>query len=189
MELGTPYQFLHYFLSDDLIEIIAQKSIRYSVEIDTSKPFHITATDVRQFLGICILMSIVRTPSVRDHWSDNLGTELIKPSMSLNRFEHIRQTLHFNDNVKQIARGQTGHDRLFKIRPVIKDIRKRFKSTPMEECLSIDEQMCSTKAKSYLKQYATKKPNKWGICSSFYVASRGLLTTLRSIVVKRTTPT
>lgn len=32
----------------------------------------------------------------------------------------------------------------------------------MEECLSLDEQICPTKAKFFIKQYLPIKPHKWG---------------------------
>ncbi|KAJ8926143.1 hypothetical protein NQ314_021516 [Rhamnusium bicolor] len=35
-------------------------------------------------------------------------------------------------------------------------------SIPLEHCLSIDEQICSTKARHYMRQYLPKKPHKWG---------------------------
>lgn len=33
---------------------------------------------------------------------------------------------------------------------------------PPEESLSVDEQMCATKARHFLKQYMPEKPHKWG---------------------------
>jgi hypothetical protein len=39
----------------------------------------------------------------------------------------------------------------------------------MEECLSVDEQMCPTKARHFLKQYMPNKPHKWGY--KFFVTS------------------
>lgn len=39
--------------------------------------------------------------------------------MSLNDFEKLRFNLHFNDNEHEIRRGEPGHHKLYKIRPVI----------------------------------------------------------------------
>lgn len=82
--------------------------------------------------------------------------------MSLNQFEKIRQFLHFNDNSKQSLQNQPGHDKLFKIRPVIDTLLKQFLSVPLEENLSVDEQMCSSKARHHLLQYMPDKPHKYG---------------------------
>ncbi|XP_047105234.1 piggyBac transposable element-derived protein 4-like [Schistocerca piceifrons] len=82
--------------------------------------------------------------------------------MTVNQYEQIRKFLHFNDNSAMIPRGEKGHDRLFKIRPIIELMRSRFQTIPVEECVSVDEQICSTKARSYLKQYMPNKPHKYG---------------------------
>ena len=78
--------------------------------------------------------------------------------MYVNKFEKIRQTLHFNDN-NLISMGPN-RDKLFKIRPVIEILRKRFLTVPLEENLSV-EQLRSTKARSALKVYLPNKPHKW----------------------------
>ncbi|XP_047105236.1 piggyBac transposable element-derived protein 2-like [Schistocerca piceifrons] len=82
--------------------------------------------------------------------------------MTVNQYEQIRKFLHFNDNSAMIPRGEKGHDRLFKIRPIIELMRSRFQTIPVEECVSVDEQIFSTKARSYLKQYMPNKPHKYG---------------------------
>jgi len=80
--------------------------------------------------------------------------------MTVNKFEKIRQTIHFNDN--NLNSMGPNRDKLFKIRPVIETLRKRFLTVPLEENLSVDEQLCSTKARSALKVYLPNKPHKWG---------------------------
>ncbi|GBM85942.1 PiggyBac transposable element-derived protein 3 [Araneus ventricosus] len=124
--------------------------------------------DVQRYIGICYLMSIIHLSSARDYWSDNLGNQTIKETLSVKEFEKIRQFLHFNDNTKEIPRGMNDHDRLFKVRPLIESIRKHFMQVTMEECLSIDEQICATQSRSILKQYMPKKPHKWGF--KFFVS-------------------
>nr|CAH7726573.1 unnamed protein product [Callosobruchus chinensis] len=82
--------------------------------------------------------------------------------MSQKQFEIIKRNLHFNDNSQMLPKEHTMHDRLYKIRPIIDHLLNRYQSVPYEACLSIDEQMCPTKTKSYLKQYMPAKPHKWG---------------------------
>jgi len=55
---------------------------------------------------------------------------------------------------------EPNRDKLFKIRPVIETLRKRFLTVPLEDNLSVNEQLCSTKARSALKVYLPKKPHK-----------------------------
>jgi len=61
-----------------------------------------------------------------------------------------------------LPKNHPGYDRLYKIRTVVKTLKKRFGSISLEECLSIDEQLCSIKAQHCLKQYMPMKPHKWG---------------------------
>ena len=48
------------------------------------------------------------------------------------------------------------------MRPVIDFLNKTFQTVSFEKCLSVDEQMCATKARHYMKQYMPLKPHKWG---------------------------
>jgi hypothetical protein len=59
--------------------------------------------------------------------------------MPVNMFEKIKQFLHFADNSQLIPFNRPGHDRLYRIRPVLESLNNTFKSVPLEECLSIDE--------------------------------------------------
>lgn len=82
--------------------------------------------------------------------------------MSLNKYEKIRQFLHFN-NALTAPSTYPRYDKLHKIRPLIDSLNTNFsKDIPWEYCLSVDEQICSTKAWHHLKQYMHMKPHRWG---------------------------
>lgn len=82
--------------------------------------------------------------------------------MSQKRFEEIRKAIHFNDNWNILPTDNENHDRLHKLRPVINALCTKFQSVPLEQKLSVDEQLCATKARHHLKQYMPAKPHKWG---------------------------
>ncbi|XP_039278703.1 piggyBac transposable element-derived protein 4-like [Nilaparvata lugens] len=82
--------------------------------------------------------------------------------MPVELFESIRRYLHFNNNETAVAPNVVGHDRLHKIRPILDHLNVKFSEVPLEESLSIDEQMCATKARHFLKMYMPGKPHKWG---------------------------
>ncbi|KAF0703992.1 piggyBac transposable element-derived protein 3-like [Aphis craccivora] len=42
-------------------------------------------------------------------------------------------------------------------------LKRKFQTISLEENLSIDEQLCLTKARSFLKQYLPLKPHKWPV--------------------------
>ncbi|XP_026741886.1 piggyBac transposable element-derived protein 2-like [Trichoplusia ni] len=69
-----------------------------------------------------------------------------------------------------VPQNHPDYDRLFKIRPLEEMLNCQFGKVPLDQRLSIDEQMCATKMSHYIKQYMPNKPHKWGfklylICS------------------------
>ena len=162
LELETPYAFFRRFFSDDLLERIVEQTILYSIQVDPNKPLDLTVNELRKFLGICCVMSYIHVPSTRDYWSTVYGNEMIRNTMASKRFEKIRQFLQFNDNTRDLPVANPDHDRLHKVRPVIEHLRVKFAQVPFEESMSVDEQICATKARSVIKQYLPSKPHKWG---------------------------
>jgi len=96
-------------------------------------------------------------PKIRDYWSAELGYPMIFNSMS--RFELIKSALHFNNNDSMLSSNDPNYDRLHKLRPLIDYLNNRFSSIHCKQDLSLDEQLCATKAQSYMKQYLPDKPN------------------------------
>jgi hypothetical protein len=61
----------------------------------------VTRSDIRGWLGICILMGCKRLPNVRQYWMCSqpfLYCQLISSIMSLGRWEQIMRCLHLVDN-------------------------------------------------------------------------------------------
>ncbi|CAG4946695.1 unnamed protein product [Parnassius apollo] len=61
-----------------------------------------------------------------------------------------------------IPLGSPGHDKLFKVLPLLDGIRQQLLLVPKEEYLAVDEQIIPTKVRHDLKQYNPAKPHKWG---------------------------
>lgn len=162
LELSSPYQFFKYYVDDSLLEKIAEESSLYSAQLNPNKPENVKKEDIQKFLGICIFTSVSYCTNIRDYWADVTGSDFVKDVMSVNSFEKIRSVLHFNNNETRVPIGQPGFDKLHKVRPVITSLQKKFISVPMEESLSVDEQICATKVRHHLKQYMANKPHKWG---------------------------
>ncbi|CAK1592496.1 unnamed protein product [Parnassius mnemosyne] len=172
LELSTPYQFFSYFFTQELRDKIQTESNLYATQKNLSNPFVISRNDLNKFLGILIYSSIVKNPNFRLYWSDQYGYEPIKSTMTQKHFEKICSVLHFNDNTTHLPQDHPNHDRLHKIRPVIDELNTRYATVPLEQRLSLDEQMCATKMGHYMKQYLPNKPHKWGfklflICSIY----------------------
>ncbi len=170
LKLTTPYEFFEYFFNNDVSELIIKESNRYCDQKWPDKERQqLTKAELNQFIGICSLMSVVQMPNTRLYWAPITGNQLIKNTMPVNRFEQIKQQLHFNDNEKMVPKEDVNHDRIYKIRPLVDTLIKRFQQVPLEKSLSVDEQLCSTKCRSVIKQYLPMKPHKWGF--KFHVLS------------------
>ena len=102
---------------------------------------------------------MIQVANNRRYWAKTVRNALIQETMSINRLEKIKSIV--SDNTEIRPRDDLNHVRLF-IRPVLKRLIDKSKSVPFESWLSVDEQLCSTKCKSYLKQYLPMKPKKWG---------------------------
>ena len=169
LNLESPYEFFQYFFSKELLEFISNQSNLYAVQKNPERPVSLNETDIKQYIGIMFYMSLVRMPNVRSYWNSDLEFTKISQVMTSKRFEKIRELLHFNNNDDFKPPSHLDHDRLFKIRPILDMLLRKFNSIPLEEQLSIDEQMCSTKVRHYMKQYMPMKPHKWGF--KFFVLS------------------
>ena len=90
------------------------------------------------------------------------------------RFENIASSLHFVNN-SEISEEQKDEDRLCKIRPFLREIRKNLEKIIPEEKQSIDEVMVAFKGRSGLKQYIRSKPKRWGFKLWARTGSSGIL--------------
>lgn len=117
-------------------------------------------------LGFHVLMGINHLPSVDDYWSrdQRLWYAPIAGRIPRWRFREIFRYLHFVDNNQLIARGDSGHDRLGKVRPLIDHLSTKFATLykPSKDIV-VDEAMIKFQSRSSLKQYMPKRPIKRGI--------------------------
>ncbi|KAE9522457.1 hypothetical protein AGLY_017118 [Aphis glycines] len=160
--LETPLDFFAYFFTDELLTKIKEETELYAVQKNPNKPVTLSINEIKRYLGICIYASVLHVPKIRDYWSAELGYPMIFNAMSRNRFELIKSVLHFNNNNNMLSSNDPNRDRLHKLRPLIDYLNNRFSSIPCKQALSLDEQLCATKAQSYMKQYLPDKPHKWG---------------------------
>ena len=123
----------------------------------------VTATCIKAFLGIIILMGIVRKNNLKDYWSTDasIDTPYIRSVMSRDRFLQIMQYLHLNNNENAPRADDPQRDRLFKIRPVYDILRHQFftMASP-DENIAIDEASIPWKGNLSFKVYNPQKPNK-----------------------------
>ena len=114
--------------------------------------------EIRNFIGIVYMMSVYKLSATRMYWNNTTRIERIATVMTCNRWEAIKNHIHFNNND---TIPPDNIDKLFKIRPLLSSLLTKFQRTPIDYHLSLDEQIVPFKGKSGLKQYNPKKPKKW----------------------------
>ena len=123
----------------------------------------VTVTCMRAFLGIVILMGLVRKSNLKDYWTCDavIDTPYIRKVMSRDRFFEIMRYLHFNDNEKALPSNDPNRDKLFKIRPMYDVIRANFAKmcTPSRD-VAIDEASIPWKGNLSFKVFNPLKPHK-----------------------------
>lgn len=176
LSLDSPFSFFNYFFDHKLVDKILAETNLYASQTNVSKPTNFSKSDIYNYMGICLMASITTNTNIRRYWNPVSGNITIQNTMGINKFEKIRQFLHFNNNEKALSKGNQLFDRLYKIRPLIDSLINNFQKVPFQERLCVDEQICSTKIHSYMKQYMPAKPHKWGfklfvLCDSTGFAS------------------
>ena len=165
-----PLQIFQLFFTDEMLEGIVDASNKYA---ETTMPAEkwanfalYTSADLKPYLGFQILMSINRLPSLGDYWSmnPNLQYRPVADRISQDRFRELQHFLHFVDNSKVVPRGESGHDRLGKVRPLLTYITEKCKQlySPKKE-VTVDKAMIKFQGRSSMKQYLPMKPTKRGI--------------------------
>lgn len=59
-------------------------------------------------------------PRVRSFWRDDLGNDLVRNIMGVEKFEKIWRYINFNNNDQHLPRDNPSHDRLNQIQPTTK---------------------------------------------------------------------
>lgn len=124
-EPNNPNYFVQ-FIGDDLWDFIVVETNHYARQKLSDSPDQLanfvpaTYAEMKAFMGINIIMGIVKLPNVAMYWSsdDYFGNQ-IKKVMSKNRFKEISFYLHLNYSNTEPARGTQGFDRLFKDSPIL----------------------------------------------------------------------
>ncbi|XP_063224514.1 piggyBac transposable element-derived protein 4-like [Bacillus rossius redtenbacheri] len=155
--------FCEYF-DETLINHIVFQTNLYATQ--TGKQFVPTdACEIRTFIGINLYMGITKKPSYRDYWSSepDLGENYISKLMTVKRFSFLLSHLHLNDNTVAPDRNSVSYDKLYKLRPLLDHLSKKFfECYQPHQKLAVDESMVKFKGRSSLKQYMRDKPIKRG---------------------------
>lgn len=155
ISLQLPIEYFNEFLSDDLKILIVEQSNLYSMQKDYLKPLNLTVEELEQWIGICLQFSISKITNINLHWKPNLSNESVTSIMSRDRWIEIKSNFHLANN-----EYIDPTDPIYKVRPLVDNLRVKFNEIPMAEHLCIDEQIVPFRGKMRMRQYVLKKhPN------------------------------
>ncbi|KRZ74128.1 PiggyBac transposable element-derived protein 3 [Trichinella papuae] len=125
--------------------------------------FETSNKDIEIFLSLLVKMGVMPLPRYNLYWSTDFRVDAVSNRISRNRFIEILRYSHFNDNNKAVVdRSDPSYDRWFKIRPLLDRFLARCKLVKSEEKQCINECIVPYKGRCRLRQYAPRKPQKWG---------------------------
>nr|XP_039264876.1 piggyBac transposable element-derived protein 4-like isoform X2 [Styela clava] len=128
---------------------------------------HVDAEEMYAFIGLVILMGIIRLPTVDIYWQKKnwiLDVPSFNEVMSRKRFRDIWRYLHFCDETLAPSAEDANKDKLHKIRGLLSLILPLFQNsyTPGKE-ISITETLIPFKGQICFRQVTESKRARFGI--------------------------
>jgi hypothetical protein len=151
-----PSSFFNLFWGDEILDHIVRATNSYALMKRAKKKQwrrEITRNELRAFLGITIMMGVVRVPCKRKYWTLGL---LAAARISSDRYHEIKRYLHIsipNDTI-----NLPHHEWWKKLEPLNSHLRQRSRDLLLPSTnLSIDEMMVSFTGRS---RHTVRIPSK-----------------------------
>lgn len=145
--LRSPLDYFRKLFSEDLFDLLLRETIKYAQR--TKPNFTLNIVELEGFLGVTMIMSMIRVPSIEDYWShdDWFGQKQVKSVFVRRRYRQILSALHLVDKDSQTCiRSSPEYDRLHNTRPMINILKNNFRDSFSLGCrLSFDEFMIKFK--------------------------------------------
>ncbi|XP_040212523.1 piggyBac transposable element-derived protein 4-like [Rana temporaria] len=171
-----PINYFQLFLDDEFFENCVQKincyAEQYFLEQEKEKDGGLessqwTPTDlseVQTFWGLTLNLGIVQMPSFESFWSENpiYNTPIFMETMCHHRFLLLQKFLHYNDNTLALPPDHPEFDHLFKVRPFLDHLLKRFQEVYIPgQNLVVDGSLPSYKGRRVCREYFTEDEIFW----------------------------
>lgn len=163
--LENPIDYFYRMFPANLMDLITDQTNLYITQKAGGKPksqgSFVTKEDIMDFLSLQIKMGIIKCRNFKTFWGHDLNVPAISQVMSLNKYQHIRANIHFNDNT---LFDKDNEDPYYKLRPILDSILHQMSLIPREMFYAVDEIMVPHKGKKakYRKVYCANKPHKHG---------------------------
>lgn len=170
----SPLNYFIKYVPDSLFDDMVHYTNLYAEQKEVKKWKPTDKLEIRKFIGLHIWMGNLKFPRIEMYYQRELQMKIFTDSIPLYRFYQLRTNFHVID-VLGIAPDCT--DKFVRVRPLMNSVRARCLELPLEEYLSVDEQMipCRGRLTKGVKQYVKIKPKiKWGIKNLVLCGKSGL---------------
>ena len=138
--MHLPIGLFRTFIMDSMIAgLVDQTNLYATRKTNACIALELTQHEMNWFLGVQMLMSIVKLSAMRMHWEFTIQYTPIAEAMSHDKFLRIRRCSHIHDDNLAVLSGCAGHDRLHKIGSMYDKLKKHLKSIPPEERQSVEK--------------------------------------------------
>ena len=119
--------FTKYF-DDEVFALLVDMTNKYARQQRADDPERnkmkwddVTVEEMRAYFGMCIIMGIIRLPSLNMYWTtDNLFVlQGLANVMPRDRFKQIKRYLHIADNTNAPNMNAPNYDKLWKVRELL----------------------------------------------------------------------
>ncbi|KAM9305474.1 piggyBac transposable element-derived protein 4-like [Gastrophryne carolinensis] len=135
-----PINYFQLFLDDEYLQKVVEQTNLYAVQYfleQQKKPgggnmssewTPTNLSEMRRFWGLTLHMGIAQKPSIEAYWSPKSPQtrDIFLAMMSASRFQLLQKFLHYNDNTLAVQPDHPQFDDLFKLRPLLDHLLKRF---------------------------------------------------------------
>lgn len=170
----SPATYFMKYVPQSLIDDMVIYTNIYAAQNDAKKWRPTDSVEMKKFIGLQIMMGNLKLPRIEMYYGREMQFKMFTDSIPLYRFYLLRTNFHLID-VQTIPDDCT--DKFVRVRPLMDSVRRRCLQLPVEEYLSIDEQMIPMRGRATkgVKQYVKNKPKiKWGIKNLVLCGKSGL---------------
>jgi len=157
----SPVDYFMAYLSPEILDAMTLETQKKYMS-KKGKPLSLTVDQMKKFIGINFLMSVLKFPRIKMYWQKKTRISVIADAMSRDMFSVIIASLKvFDESLLNAAQRKS--DRFHKIRPLIDCVRSRCLELDRPQYVSVDEMIIPFTGRTHLKQFTPRKPNPHGL--------------------------